>query len=166
MCGVPGSGKSTFVKQHMEIHDEWVSRDKVRFSLVREDEEYFSHEDDVFDTFINWINQALENPEIENVFVDATHLNDKSRYKTVSKIKKDNIEELNCICMVVPLMTCLERNEGREGRTKVPRSVIRRMFYSYEHPTTNEYFDNIYLVDSMGRISMKGDETNEDLADE
>ena len=43
MMGCPGVGKSTFVKEHCPEHiDTYVSRDDIRFSIVREDEEYFS----------------------------------------------------------------------------------------------------------------------------
>lgn len=81
MCGPPGSGKSTWVRERLTSNDEWISRDNVRFSIVREDEDYFSHEDDVFDTFINYINQTLEKPEIEYVFVDIIVLDKKQFQK-------------------------------------------------------------------------------------
>ena len=68
LSGPPASGKSTWIREHMTPHSEWISRDKVRFSIVKEDEEYFSHEDEVFDTFIAYINQTLEDPNIEEIF--------------------------------------------------------------------------------------------------
>ena len=34
----------------------------------------------------------------------------------------------------VPLAVALERNEKREGRAKVPKSVIRRMYYNIQKP--------------------------------
>jgi predicted kinase len=44
----------------------------------------------------------------------------------------------------IPLETCLERNEQRTGRAYVPRSVIRRMYASFEKDT--QYgLDKVYI---------------------
>ena len=60
MCGIPGSGKSTWIKKRlMENGGIWISRDEVRFSMVKEDEDYFSKECEVFDKFISNICEAL-----------------------------------------------------------------------------------------------------------
>ena len=37
LSGPPASGKSTWIREHMTPHSEWISRDKVRFSIVKED---------------------------------------------------------------------------------------------------------------------------------
>ena len=65
MCGVPGAGKSTFIKKRTRLdHAVVVSRDAIRFSIVKPDEEYFSHEDEVVKIFWEQINKALaENKE-------------------------------------------------------------------------------------------------------
>ena len=47
MCGGPGSGKSTWIKKNLPTfkgYTKVVSRDEIRFSLVKEGEEYFSKE--------------------------------------------------------------------------------------------------------------------------
>ena len=46
MVGVPGSGKSTFLKENFEGKGnvKIVSRDAIRFSFVKPDEPYFSKE--------------------------------------------------------------------------------------------------------------------------
>ena len=42
IIGCPGSGKSTWVKQQIAKKGGfWASRDAVRFSMVRENENYF-----------------------------------------------------------------------------------------------------------------------------
>jgi hypothetical protein len=53
MCGIPGSGKSTYLKTRFIQPPVVVSRDEIRFKMVREDEEYFSHEKEVYNEFIN-----------------------------------------------------------------------------------------------------------------
>lgn len=134
----------------MTSHDEWISRDNVRFSIVREDEEYFSHEDDVFDTFINYINQTLEDPKIEYIFIDATHINYRSRHKTLSRVRMNNVEELNCVCFTTPLAVCLDRNGKRSGRERVSDAVVSNMFNSFDFPTEKEKFNHIFTVDENG----------------
>lgn len=150
LSGPPASGKSTWVRNHLTKGCEWISRDNVRFAIIKDGEDYFAHEDEVFDTFIAYINQTLENPEIETVFIDATHLNKRSRHKTLSRVNKKNIGELNCVCFTTPLATCIERNQLREGRAKVPQSAIENMFRACAAPTAAEGFDHVYAVDAEG----------------
>lgn len=135
MSGIPGSGKSTWIKNRLnEDTDIWCSRDAVRFSMVKEDEEYFSREDDVYNEWINQICQALNDEDIENIYIDATHLNDKSRNKTLNRLPKENVKEIINVVFLVPIEVCLERNAQRTGREMVPESVIRNMANSYSMP--------------------------------
>ena len=47
MCGAPASGKTWFAKHNLCNGPGWyyVSRDEVRFSLLKDDEDYFSREE-------------------------------------------------------------------------------------------------------------------------
>lgn len=136
LSGLPGSGKSTWARQKIvENGGVWCSRDEVRFSIVKEDEEYFSHEDEVFNTWIKQINKALENPEVEDVYIDATHLNDKSRNKVLNRLTKNtDIEKITNVLFLTPLETCLERNKQRSGRAVVPEEVIKNMAKTFQIP--------------------------------
>lgn len=139
MCGVPASGKSTFVQQNMDpATDVWCSRDQVRFSMVSEDEEYFAREPEVFATWIKSINDALALDSIKNIFVDATHLNKASRLKTLNRLNLENADVVPVV-ILASLQTCFLRNKKRDGRANVPSSVIRRMYSSFVHPTLEEF---------------------------
>ena len=130
MSGLPGSGKSTWVKKQLEIKGGfWASRDAVRFSMVAEDEPYFERETEVFNEWIRQICEALSNP-----IIDATHLNDRSREKTLSRLPKENIREITNVVFAIPIETCLERNRQRTGRAVVPDEVIRNMAKSFKAP--------------------------------
>lgn len=143
MCGVPGSGKSTWAKNHLGTFDRYVSRDDIRFSMVAEDEEYFSKENEVFKEFCYQINKNLENGY--NTFADATHINKNSRAKLINNIR--GYENIHIIVIQKPLMITLEQNEKRAGtRSYVPKSVIRRMENQFEFPTYKEGFKTIYRV--------------------
>ena len=139
MSGISGSGKSTWIKNRLnEDTDIWCSRDAVRFSMVKEDEEYFSQETKVFRTWINQICDALNNPNIKNIYIDATHINDKSRNKTLSCLPKENIDEIVNVVFSVSLKECIRRNANRKGREKVPEDVIMNMYNSFSLPQKNK----------------------------
>lgn len=150
LCGIPGSGKSTWARNHMTPTTEWISRDNVRFSIVREDEEYFSHEEEVFDTFIAYIKQTLENPKVDVIIIDATHISKRARRKVLSRIRKQNIFELDCVWFDVSLNTCLARNHLRTGRERVPETAIENMYKSKIYPSIDEGFDMIFIIDENG----------------
>lgn len=138
LSGIPGSGKSTWVKNQISKKGGyWASRDAVRFSMIKEDEPYFNKEVEVFETWISQIYEALTNPLIKDVYIDATHINEKSREKVLKRLPKDNIENIINVVFTTPLEICLERNETRKGREYVPSSVIKRMYYQFEYPKKN-----------------------------
>lgn len=146
MCGVPGAGKSTFLKNHVKKENSIViSRDAIRFSIVKPNEDYFSHEDEVLDIFWKQINEALAKDK--NVFVDQTSLTPKSRKWLLEHVK--GYTHAHIIWIDENLETCLERNELRRGtRSYVPRSVIRRMHTQFVEPSINEGFDSIFHYNS------------------
>lgn len=142
MCGAPGSGKSTWVRNQVAaigtercIH---ISRDVIRFALVPEGEEYFAREKDVFKEFIRQINQAIHNIGTENIFVDATHLNEKSRNKVLDCLDLDGVR-LVAISFNLPLDICLHQNHNRYGtRSFVPQDAMQKMHAAYIAPTLDE----------------------------
>ena len=155
MCGVPGAGKSTFLKNHIkEENSIIISRDAIRFSIVKPDEEYFSHEDEVLDIFWEQINKALA--EGKNTFVDQTSLTPRARKWLLQHV--EGYKHANLIWIDENLETCLKRNELRRGtRAYVPRSVIRRMFSQFIEPSLDEGFDYIFHYNSeKDEITYKG----------
>lgn len=93
MCGVSGAGKSTYVEQKVLNNKNTfcVSRDGVRFSLLSDEDDYFAKEDLVFEMFITLISDKLISKEVDNLYVDATHLTEKARCKVLDKLNLDNI---------------------------------------------------------------------------
>ena len=135
LSGIPGSGKSTWVrKQIAENGGVHCSRDEIRFSLLKDDEEYFAHEDEVVALWLEKVNNAINNPEVENIYIDATHLTEKSRAKVLNELPKGDYF-ITTVFFDVPLEVCIERNNNRSGRAFVPPSVIRKMYASYDKNT-------------------------------
>lgn len=146
LVGIPGSGKSFWLNTHLGEGDIRISRDEVRFSIIGDNEDYFSHEAEVFDKFVEQIEENLNKGL--RVFADATHINWASRRKLLERIHdKENIN-IDVYVFKTPIETCLDRNEQRDGRARVPRSVIRRMRGQMTHPLSDPFryhmMKNIY----------------------
>ena len=146
MCGPSGAGKSTCLKNNKAFNGIVISRDAIRFALLSDGEDYFAHEDEVFEIFINKINNAIS-LKYENIYVDATHLNEKSRNKVLDLLNLDNVNII-CVNFNISLKTCLERNAMREGRALVPDSAIKKMYYSFSpacYQEKHKYFNIINI---------------------
>lgn len=140
LVGLPGSGKSYWAKNYKKEDTAYVSRDEIRFSFLKNGEEYFKHERMVYSKFLSEIQSHLDNGE--DVIADATHLNWASRDKLLRHLNLEDVK-VNCIVFKTPLNLCLERNAQREGRARVPDDVIKNMNNSFTHPSRDPYLYNI-----------------------
>lgn len=147
MSGAPGCGKSTYIaKQIAENGGIHISRDAVRFANLKEGEYYFVREDEVFKKFVDAANAAIDNENgPDNIYVDATHLNFNSRNKILKRLHLNNAD-VNVVSFQVPLETCLERNAKRDGRSFVPVSAVRRMWYQQTDPATDGCSDHYNII--------------------
>lgn len=153
MIGVPGSGKSTFAKKLCKHNIQYrhsceiISRDEIRFTLVQDNEEYFSHEDDVWKNFVS---QAADSLKVNEVTIlDATHINEASRKKIINAVKKvywNKDIELEAVVLNESIITCLDRNAERTGRAFVPEKAIMNMDCQLSIPSAKEGFNKIILV--------------------
>ena len=147
MIGVPGSGKSYWIRNHIDFFDgtiDIISRDVIRFNLLEDGDDYFAKEKQVFDIFVNKIKKSLETND--HTIADATHLNGSSRgklFRALGDTLKD--VEINAIVIDTCLAKCIEQNNQRQGRKLVPETALRNMFSSFSMPTLKEGFNNIYI---------------------
>lgn len=149
--GIPGSAKSTFIKKQIEkyggIH---ISRDKIRFSMLKPEDEYFKIENKVFDVFIEQIQNAINNDK-EDVYIDATHISHGSRKKLLNKLKFNNVGEIIWLYFDVPIEVALERNSYRKGRELVPESAILNMGKSLTKPNADDVF-RVWTINKDGEV--------------
>lgn len=171
MCGVSGSGKSTFIKNHLfdfvepEDYVVVVSRDDIRFRLLDTDEamsedKYFSKENKVWKKYIEDIKDGLDNGL--TVVADATHLNLASRSKLLRALG-ESLKDTHVIFVAIkcPLDFCLKNNDKRFGLSHVPEVTIKNMYKSFTIPTIEEgngiiiYYpveDKYKLINEEGEI--------------
>lgn len=136
-------GKSYWVHHNLKPTDKYISRDKIRFLFLKDEDKYFAKENKVFNEFIKQINDSLL--IYDNVFADATHLNFASRNKTISRINVP-VDEINVVFLDTPLDICIKRNAKRTGRKLVPETVIKNMYKSLSFPKKEENIKNVYVV--------------------
>ena len=136
MSGIPASGKSTYARKLAASNGAvYVSRDEIRFAILKDNEDYFSHEDEVFDLFIMNIQKTLDSGN--DCIADATHLNLMSRLKTLLRLNLTDVRVV-LIIMETPIEECLSRNSKRTGRTRVPDVVVKKMWITYKAPIGEE----------------------------
>ena len=84
LIGAPGCGKSIWAQEKKALGWSVVSRDEIRYAYLKNNEAYFSHEKEVFDTFVNALAASILSNK--NTVADATHLNESSRAKLLQAL--------------------------------------------------------------------------------
>ena len=143
LIGLPGSGKSTFVRNRVKFYDDC---NKTRLEIVSSDdirEELYgtrSCQKDparVFEIAHERIINSLE--QGWDVIFDATNITRKNRASLLKKIPAYT-EKFAQICWA-PISTCIERDLKREFPVKA--NVIWKMAYKFQMPFYDEGFDHI-----------------------
>ena len=143
-CGIPGSGKSTEARRMAGsltvrgITVEHISRDELRFSMISDESGYFlSKEKEVFSKFVEKMNNSLN--ENDCTIIDATHISKASRAKILRRIENPDNVRLLVLYLTTPLDVCMQQNDLRTGRERVPHEVIKGMAEQFEKPTEKEF---------------------------
>jgi predicted kinase len=157
LSGPPGAGKSTFVREQLPSHfitlslDNIVFREADRAGKTYEEiwKDYIVTAEELFDEQLKQcLNRRLD------FIIDKTHLDEKSRKKTLMKIGSD----VKKIAIYFPAYTpevLVSRMEKRakEGGHMVPLDVVQSMHQRYRLPQKTEGFDLVvsasHFIDIM-----------------
>lgn len=141
MCGVPGVGKDYAI--HNEaffegFRENEVSRDKIRFGLLKEGEDYFSKEKEVFDEFVRQLSDGLK--QGRTMIANATHITRASRKKLIRAIDDTGVQDYQIMiyCVNADTDVILRQNSQRTGLACVPQEVILKMVNTYQTPMYRE----------------------------
>ena len=145
LCGVQGSGKSTFARTQKVMMDaEVVATDVIRKKYKDIKEE------DVFPTAYKLAADFLNNGK--NVIFDATNITKDVRKRNLDAI----LSLLNCkvetsiVVFRIDPNECKRRVEIRNslpGEFFIPLEVIDSYYKKFELISDDEGFDNIYYID-------------------
>jgi hypothetical protein len=144
MCGAPGAGKSTHVKQLLQEHPDAlvVCGDDIREELYGD----ASIQGDYSDIQRRMVEMIREG-QGRVVIMDGTHYLSSYRKAAKSILKDHGYDEVDLVVVIKPLEVCLRQNAERDR--KVPEEVIERMHSSLLASLPNvekENFSNVKFV--------------------
>lgn len=116
---------------------EYISRDELRFSMISDESEYFSKEKEVFSKFVEKMNNSLNKNDC--TIIDATHISKASRAKILQRVENPANVRLLVLYLTTPIDVCMQQNDLRIGRERVPQEVIKGMAEQFEKPTEKEF---------------------------
>jgi predicted kinase len=138
--GIPGSGKTTGVKDIVEKTDATViCPDDIR-EEVSGDASDQSQNEKVWKIAYARLHKSLENGK--SVVFDATSVYPKARKPLIKVGKQYNCEIVACV-FPVTLQTAIDRQKGRDRQ--VPAEVIERFYDQFKMPSTSEGFDKVFV---------------------
>lgn len=150
LCGLPASGKSTWVRNNSSKDDFHVSRDAclMREAVAKFGDIHIPYNEAFRKVKQNKVNDRLEKKfkeakEYDRVIVDMTHMSKKSRKRSLSHFGPEYKKK--CVVFLTDLPTLLLRNSKRDGKV-IDERVIERMMRSFYPPSFEEFDEIEYII--------------------
>lgn len=144
LCGLPASGKSTWMVSNRDRSEVGyvVTRDGIiteEFPELSYDEAWKAVSQKRVDKLLQ--EEFKEAKKYENVTVDMTHMSKKSRRRSLSHFGSEY--KKICHVFLTDLPTINLRNSQREGKV-IGKDVYEKMMRSFYPPTYEEFDEIIY----------------------
>lgn len=133
MVGLQGSGKTTWVREHLAGSHTVVSKDHWPNARRREERQQ------------RVVAAALAGGA--SVVVDNTNPGVEERAPLVALARQAGVA-VRAVWVDTPFLVCLERNDARDERTQVPLVGVLTTRRRLVPPTTTEGFDRVDVVRS------------------
>jgi tRNA uridine 5-carbamoylmethylation protein Kti12 len=154
LVGLPGSGKSTYLKSVLKEGDFVYSTDDYIESVANSLGKTYN---DVFQSQFKEANSFMNSALTEaisagrDVFWDQTNMTSKKRISIIRKFPR--LYKTHCVVFELPKTPenwneLEKRLNFRVGKT-IPQTVINSMYDSYDIPSVSEGFDSIKFIDSF-----------------
>lgn len=138
LCGIPGSGKSTYAEQLKKEGYIIHSSDDTREQLGDINDQ--SKNEEVFRLLHKRIKDDLRGGK--NVVYDATNISRKRRMAFLRELQNIPCKKV-CVLIATPYEICVAQNFKRERR--VPVEVIWKMYKNFNLPCKEEGFDEVVI---------------------
>jgi predicted kinase len=156
MIGVPGSGKSTAIKELMSSIPglKTVSSDEYIETVAKEkgktyDEVHMSSVDDA----IKWMKSQIQSfiKSKQDFVWDQTNVVKSARIKKLRTLSSQGYN-VTAITFELPIEELHKRLDKRtsEGGKSISHKIINNMIDSYERPSYDEGFTTILIIDESG----------------
>lgn len=139
LVGLPGSGKSTYIKKYFNQNLKVHSSDDIREELSG-DVNNQNINSEVFQILHSRVKEDLKNGN--SCVYDATNISWKKRKAFLESLKGINCWKV-CHVIATPFEVCLKQNRNRDR--VVPEDVIERMYMNFDIPFYNEGWDEIEI---------------------
>ena len=141
LCGIPGSGKTTYAKNYIKqnLNTVHLSSDAIRKELYG-DENIQGNPEEVFSILQKRTIEFLRDGE--NVIYDATNVTRKNRASIIGVCPK--FVKIECHIIWAPIEECIKRDSNRE-RT-VGKEIIDKMLKRFQAPYYDEGIDEIKVI--------------------
>ena len=141
LCGISGSGKTTYAYNHSQENDVILDSDSIREELWGNAADQ-QQPDKVFEEMFRRTITAFK--EGRNVYYCSTGLSARHRINLLKQLRRKFDFEAKCIICIAPVEICKERNSSRDR--VVPEYVIERQVRSFQVPLFNEGWQTIQIV--------------------
>jgi predicted kinase len=149
LIGIPASGKSTWAKEYVRKHENWVRVNRDMFRLMLKDAQMCEPkiEDMITSLMYSTIETSLMRKQ--NIIIDNTNLKQKYLDEIIERFKYT--ADIEYQLFDISLNKAIERDNARES--KVGEGVIRKMYEDYKRLIDGMDFQPIKKIENRPVVS-------------